>query len=236
VATGDRHSRHWRAFLEDVPWFLDPGETAEVHASIAPGAWAASDGMQESFPALCELLRAAELTYLTVKSAPHVLFTWDAEASPRSWLCRAPSSDPPPNIYPAHATLLRSFGGIVDRANEPEDTWLLNNNEVLTEREASYDSSFIEHYAWAFEETPGHIPIVTGDYYSIAREANGNDTLCHRRDRTVLLFAPDHSFDHVAPLAGCPDYTPYTREGASRFTEWVEVVARQWSSALERAP
>jgi len=141
-----------------------------------------------------------------------------------------------PNIYPAHATLLRSFGGIVDRANEPEDTWLLNNNEVLTEREASYDSSFIEHYAWAFEETPGHIPIVTGDYYSIAREANGNDTLCHRRDRTVLLFAPDHSFDHVAPLAGCPDYTPYTREGASRFTEWVEVVARQWSSALERAP
>jgi hypothetical protein len=221
--------------LDQVSWFLAPGEEADVHASRSAGAWSAGPGFEELFPALAELLRAAETTELTVRGAPHVLFTWDAAAAnPRSWLCRGPSSDPPASVLPAHATLLQSFGGIVERANEPAGTWLLNQNEVLTEREASYDASFIESYAWAFRETPGRVPISVTDYYSIAREANGNDTLCHRREGTILLFAPDHAFDHLTPLAGCPPYTLYTREGAERFADWVDIVARQWLRALER--
>jgi len=149
-------------------------------------------------------------------------------------LCRAPSAEPASNLHPAHATLLRAFGGIVERANEPEGTWLSNQNEVLTEREASNDASFIkEDYAWAFRPTPGRVPIAVRDYYSIAREANGNDTLCHRRDGTILLFAPDHAFRHVTPLAGCPPYTLYTLKGAKRFADWVGVIARQWSDSLK---
>jgi len=219
--------------LEDVSWFLGPREKASVHALRPAGSWSGGAGFHKLFRALSELLRAAEVTELTVKGEAHVLFTWDGSSNPRSWLCRAPVSEPARTLHPAHATLLRSFGGIVERANEPEDTWLLNQNEVLTEREASYDASFIKDYAWAFRETPGRIPIAVRDHYSIAREANGNDTLCHRRDGTILLFAPDHAFHHVRRLAGCPPYTLYTLNGARRFADWVNVIARQWSDALE---
>ena len=225
--------RHWRSFLEDVTWFLRPGEKAKVQALRPAGSWSAGPGFHKLFRALSDLLRAAEVTELTVKGEAHVLFTWDAATNPRSWLCRAPSSEPPSNIHPAHATLLRSFGGIVERANEPEETWLLNQNEVLTEREAANDASFIKDYRWFFRETPGGIPIAVRDYYSVAREANGNDTLCHRRDGTILLFAPDHAFDHVTRLKGCPPYTLYKLKGAPRFADWVNVIARQWSDALE---
>lgn len=62
----------------------------------------------------------------------------------------------------------------------------------------------------------------------MAHEANGNSTLCRRTDGTVLMFAHDHSFDHVTPLEGYPLYTLYRIKGAATFREWVERVAEQW--------
>jgi hypothetical protein len=50
----------------------------------------------------------------------------------------------------------------------------------------------------------------------------------------VPLFAPDHSFNHVVPLAGCPEYTLYRINGAAGFVEWVETVAKQWMAEWAR--
>ncbi|MBS2031110.1 MAG: hypothetical protein JST54_24625 [Deltaproteobacteria bacterium] len=227
-----RIDQHWRAFLEELPWFLEPGEKAEVNNLRPAGSWSADEEFQAMFPVLSDLLRRAELTELTLEGAAHILFTWDGDTNPQSWLCPSPSSNPPSGLHPAHATLLRFFGGIVERANEPSGTWLLNQNDVLTAREAAHDASFLKDYEWAFSKSAGGIPIVLTDFYSIAREANGNTTLCHRRDGTILLFATDHAFKHVTPLAGCPEYSLYTLNGVERFAEWVNVIARQWSSAL----
>jgi hypothetical protein len=131
-----------------------------------------------------------------------------------------------------HRVLLTSFGGIVERSNEPE-SWIINHNDVLTEREAQHDATFIRAYAWAFEEKSGEIPIHLEQFYSIAVEANRNTTLCHRLSGEIVLFAPDHGFDYVEPFPGCPDYTLYRLVGAPRFCDWVNTVARQWREWIE---
>lgn len=121
---------------------------------------------------------------------------------------------------PAHRILLSEFGGITERGGEFEGQWLLNTNESLTLAEASHDATFLRDCARVFERVPGGIPIDMTAYYSISQEANGNDTLCHRVARDVMMFAQDHSFSHVVPLEGCPDYTLYRINGAPGFVEW----------------
>jgi hypothetical protein len=76
---------------------------------------------------------------------------------------------------------------------------------------------------------PPGFPSISRPYYSIAREANGNTTLCHRLTGDVLAFAPDHSFDHIAPLEGCPEYSLYRIPSAPTFEAWVAAVALQWT-------
>ena len=223
---------HWEQFSAAVPWFLDEGQVAEVRGSAPPGTWTlTSADFARLFPQVQRLLQGAFVTPLQVTGTRYQLFSWAlADGEDCAWLSPSPSADPPSGLHPDHRTLLESFGGIVERSNEPM-WWILNHNEVLTEREARYDGTFIRDYASAFEEE--RIPIEMEQFYSIAREANGNTTLGHRVSGAVILFAPDHSFDYVQPLAGCPEYTLYRIPGAPTFREWVDRVARQWHDGIE---
>jgi hypothetical protein len=157
------------------------------------------------------------------------LLAWDSADGHRlGWLCFPPTQTAAQHFQDDHRNLLACFGGIIERFNEPEDTWLLNLNDALTEREASHDGRFIQDYKWAFDEAGLALPIEPTEYYSIAREANGNATLCHRTSGKVLMFAPDHCFEHLKVLEGCPEYTLYTIQGAATFRDWVNAIALQW--------
>lgn len=225
-------SDDWNAFIKQVPWFLRPGQSADVGES-REGAWnPAGVEFQRLFPKLHRLLSLSRVTPVRAREASYVLFSWLDGPARRAWLAEPPVLRPPTDLFPAHATLLQSFGGILER-NEPLDSWLMNHNDVLTLREAGYDASFLRGYAWAFEKTGGQLPIDPTAFYSIAREANGNDTLCHRSSGRVILFAPDHSFEHVVPMQGCPDYTLYELDGAKTFVDWVNVIAEQWLEGLD---
>ena len=224
-------NRNWRAFVEDVPWFLRPWEQASVGDTAPAGSWRpASPAFTRLFPALTELLQLAETNAIEVGRKRYLLFTWRLASGSRAWLCPRPSRRPPSGIFGAHAKLLQSFGGIVERAREPRGSWLLNQNDVLTTREARHDASFVEDYAELFGDRG--IPIRPSEYYCVAIEANGNTTICHRDTGAILLFAPDHAFRHVKALPGCPRYTLYTLDGAPRFEDWVETLAKQWRSSL----
>jgi hypothetical protein len=220
---------HWDDFIATVPWFLDHGTMAKVGPSKDPGNWEpASPAFTTRFPALGQLLKNAFVASIDLNASSYVLFTWQRkDKSFCSWLSPAPSNDPPNSLYPDHQTLLASFGGIVERSNEPT-WWALNHNDVLTEREARFDATFIADYAWAFERASVEVPIELKQFYSIAREANGNTTLCHRTTGEVLLFATDHAFKHVEVLPGCPEYTLYRFLRVRQFRDWVETIARQW--------
>lgn len=217
----------WAAFTESVPWFLDRDAAVEVCAPRK--SHALSPLAATLFPQLGRLLVEALVTDVAVNGVRYELLAWDSPDGDRlGWLCLPPSKNAPRNLHDDHRKLLGSFGGIVERFNEPEDTWLLNINGALTEREASHDGSFIQDYRWAFDDAGLTLPIDPTEYYSIAREANGNATLCHRVSGQVLMFAPDHCFEHLTELEGCPDYTLYTINGAATFRDWVNVVALQW--------
>jgi hypothetical protein len=226
---------HWESFCQDVSWFVGH-RTARVGDSLGPGTWRPSSAeFEASFPKLSRLLASANLSKIVLDEHPYILFSWPADGEFRSWLAESPTTVTSLPLFPKHRVLLASFGGIVERSNEPESSWLLNNNEVLTVAEASHDASFIEDHDWALEDVPGGIPIDLKSHYSIAREANGNDTLCHRVTGNVIMFAADHNFSHVRPLEGCPDYTLYKLIGAPTFPAWVEEVAHQMLSSVDVA-
>lgn len=223
----------WDVFSDAVPWFVDPNADVQVASrgfsrELAPSA-------ATLFPRLAELLAMATVSDLSINGARYELVAWDSADGDRlGWLCLPPSMEPPQTLHEDHRKLLQSFGGIVERFNEPEDTWLLNLNDALTEREAVHDASFIREYAWAFENTGHTLPINPSDYYSIAREANGNTTLCHRINGQLLMFAPDHCFDHLSELEGCPEYTLYRIKGGATFRDWVSTTAVQWLNHVGR--
>lgn len=222
---------HWEQFVEAVPWFLQDGQVPDVGPSAPPGAWTpASAEFSRLFPELAGVLEEAFVTPVTLGGIPYRLYSWTlAEDEECAWLSPVPPARPAPALHPDHRVLLGSFGGIVERSNDPS-WWLLNHNEVLTEAEARHDGAFIRDYGWGLEES--RIPGPLERLYSIAREANGNTTLCHRESGEVILVAPDHSFDYVEPLPGCPEYTLYRMAGARTFREWVNTIARQWSDGL----
>lgn len=219
----------WENFLAAVPWFVDRAAAVELFRQHEPRRLAPSS--VQLFPSLAKLLATALRTDVSVNGARYELLAWDSHDGDRfGWLCEPPARIVPNNLHEDHRALLASFGGIVERFNEPEDTWLLNLNVALTKREAAHDASFIENYMWAFEDAGLTLPIDPSNYYSIAREANGNTTLCHRESGHVLLFAPDHCFTHLTKLEGCPEYTLYEISGAATFRDWVNAVAAQWLS------
>jgi hypothetical protein len=219
----------WNAFVESVPWFAR-GKARTAKLARLPNRVLATDAA-ELFPKLNLLLQRASVAEVALGRECYELFGWtNARGERLGWLCMPPADMPSPGLHESHCALLRCFGGIVERFNEPEDTWLLNLNEALTERVAT--SADPDAYAAVFD---GPLPINAESYYPIAIEANGNTTLCHRESGQVLLFAPDHSFDHVTVLQGCPDYTLYTVNGAGNLRDWVETIAQQWLQHVAHA-
>ncbi len=193
----------WDIFVDVVPWFVDAD--ANVELSEPRDGLPLPAPVAAKFPVLADLLDRSRVTPLSVNGMPYQLLAWDgAEGQRLGWLCFSPGHEIPDSLHPDHYELLQAFGGIVERFNEPAETWLINHEDVLTSRLALEDGSLIDDYAWAFEEAGMEVPISTADYYALAKEANGNTTLCHRETGKVLLFAPDHAFDFVVPLAGCP--------------------------------
>jgi hypothetical protein len=224
----------WHAFIESIPWFVDTD--ADVRVSESHDARQLASPVADVFPSLAKLLGQSRVTPISVNDTRYELLAWDAVDGYRiGWLCLPPTADLPNRLYTDHADLLRSFGGVIERFNEPEDTWLLNHNDALTLREASHDASFINDYLWAFTDAGAELPIQPTDYYSLAREANGNTTMCHRTTGEVILFAPDHAFNFVTPLDGCPEYTLYKINGVSTLADWVNAVAMQWLAHTAKA-
>jgi hypothetical protein len=214
----------WELFADSMPWFVADYAKVSIDSGRDPTAFAAA--LAPPFPTLARIIRSATITSVTLDAVKHELLAWDSSDGYRiGWLCLSPPTDAINMVCDSHRLLLKHFGGIIERLNEPDDTRLLNHNSVLTNDDASLDASFIDDYSWAFN---GNIPIDAADYYTLAREANGNTTICHRTNCSVLLFAPDHSFDDVTPLDDCPEFTLYNINKASTLTEWIELIAGQW--------
>jgi hypothetical protein len=213
----------WEQFLREVSSFLRPGDSAVV-GEARP--WAR--GSADDLPELSALLGSATLTSVSVAGDAYELLAWGSPDDRRGWLCRSPQDAGGDSVPPAHKSFWTLCGGIVERLREPA-TWWNNQDEVLTADAASVRiADVLTDYAWLWEDDGLEITINPDEYYAVAVEANGNLTLAHRDESRLLLFAPDHAFTDVTPLAGSPPYSLLTIDNVPDLATWIEVCAAAW--------
>ncbi|CCH19785.1 hypothetical protein [Micromonospora lupini] len=213
----------WQQFRDEVSWFLGPGEGAEV-GMARPWAREPIAGL----PELSALLASATVTPVSVGDTAFELLAWGSSGRRRGWLCHLPRDADSDRIVQTHKSFWKVCGGIVERFGEPS-SWWINQNEVLTAAATQVRvADVLNDYAWIWEDDGLQIAINPDDYYAVAVEANGNLTLAHREDGRLLLFAPDHSFAGVTPVAGSPPYSLLTIDEVPDLKTWIEACASAW--------
>lgn len=213
-------------FLADITWFVPPGATATV--ADDPRPW--TRGPVEQLPALSRLLTESTLTPIAMAGRAYELLAWGPSDDRRGWMCLPPTSVQADGLNVVHRRFLSACGGIIERFGEP-DSWWSNQNEVLTEAIARRDlAPMLDGYSWLWQDDGLEMPIEPHEFTVVAVEANGNLTLTHRETGQLLLFAPDHSFEGVTPLPGCPEYSLMTLDQAPDLRSWIEATAAVWSA------
>jgi len=215
----------------------------DVDLLMAQRPWLAEDGVVAGapephqpvdltgMPVVSGLLSAATVTPVRIAGVDHELLAWGPATGRRGWLCRLPELHDDGGVPEALRTVGTATGGVVEYFGDVSDSWWwLNCTDVLTREAASWPADqTLGAYEWMWADEGLRMPIAAADYVPVAREANGNLTLAHRRTGQVVWFAPDHSESGVTVLPGCPEYSLYTFDGASDLASWIEVGAAQWA-------
>jgi hypothetical protein len=213
----------WDWFLDEAPWFLQPGDTAAVGQEQQWTRRGVDDLIE-----LSALLAAATLTPVSVEGNAYELLAWGPTDNRRGWLCLPPRDSDGEAVPRTHESFWKVCGGIVERFGEPS-TWWMNQNEVLTVDATRLSiGDVLADYAWLWDGDGLEVAIDPDAYYAVAIEANGNLTLAHRTDGRLLLFAPDHAFTGVTPLTGSPPYSLLTIDEVPDLRTWIEVSAAAW--------
>ena len=91
--------------------------------------------------------------------------------------------------------------------------------------------SVVSEYDWIWRDAGLTVPVEEmRDYVTVAIEANGNLTAAHRETGRLVLFAPDHAFEGVTPLAGRPEYSLYSFDEVPDLGSWIESCAGAWQA------
>lgn len=94
----------------------------------------------------------------------------------------------------------------------------MNHNSALTSSESKPGFQGWDSYVNDICQEEGmELSLNPNDYIAFAFEANGNLTLYHKDSISVIMLAPDHSFEHIAPLDGFADYTFYSIDNCPNF-------------------
>ncbi|MFC4322660.1 hypothetical protein [Litchfieldia salsa] len=218
-------------FQSEITWFFRKPEEIIL---LGQRTFHASFEFEEKYPILTKLLKKARITTIKYEEQRYELFGWyDKDNNSLGWLCNESleleDKEIKKSLHPDHVLLLRNFGGITERWNEPVDTWLCNLNYALP-----YENAEVGINGWeeSFEEyckDEGiEIKINPRDYITFAVEANGNVTMYHKESGEILMYAHDHAFNHIYPFHHYPEYTLYRIENCNTLKEWVETIAGQW--------
>ncbi|MEV1249007.1 hypothetical protein [Nonomuraea sp. NPDC049750] len=213
----------WETFMDEVTWFVQPGESVVVGEARR---W--TRGSIDGLPELSALFGSAALTPVSVDGTDYELLAWGSPNDRRGWFCHTPFDAEGDFVPRVHKSFWRVCGGIIERFGEP-DTWWNNQNQVLTLDAARVRiADVFAAYTWLWEDAGLEVPIDPDEYYAVAVEANGNLTVAHRSNGRLVLFAPDHAFTHVTPLAGSPPYSLLTMDKVPDLATWIEVCAAAW--------
>lgn len=209
--------------LTPKPGLVEPGEPRPWDAAPVPG-----------LPALSDLLSRATVTPVLMGGREFQLLAFGPAEQRRGWLTLpklTASQAEGLALLPLHREILTRFGGIGEVFGADRGWWTTNDVDILAPSSSGFNlAGTLDAYAWAWEEEDLEIPISAADHYVVAKEANSNLTLVDRGTGRILLSAPDHAYDGLTELDGCPPYSLYTIDDAPDFTSWVELNATAWSN------
>jgi hypothetical protein len=221
-------------FSNEISWFFSDNEKIEV---IDEKSFICSKEFEEKFPSLTKLLKKARITKIKYENQNYQLFGWTNQSSQSfGWLCLEPRTEVEidKTLHPDHILLLKNFGGITERWNEPEDTWLINLNNALTFEDTQIGFiGFEDYFNEMCQEEAIEVKVKPEEFISFAFEANGNITMYHKQTGEVLMFAADHFFDFITPYENYPEYTLYKIDNCNTFRDWVEIISDQWLNHIK---
>ncbi|WP_052339907.1 hypothetical protein [Gorillibacterium massiliense] len=220
----------WNDFVSEVSWLIKPNDNVIVSESVLNyQIFSPSDEFKSLFPSFTKLLMKARITRVEVNHEKFELLGWtDEDNESFGWLCKYPVNLVPSHLCKEHQILLGYFGGITERWNEQEESWLLNLNSALTSSDSEQGFQGWGTYVNEVCREEGiELLLNPNDYIAFAFEANGNLTLYHKDTLSVIMFAPDHSFEHITPLDGFPEYTLYSIDNCPNLITWIETIAKQ---------
>lgn len=224
----------FEVFKQKCGWFVRPGDDVD----LKKGSFTYSEIFTKAFPCLYKLLSLAVVIDISItrNKAParYKLFSWNGHSG---WLCKLEPAYSAINILPEHQCLLDTMGGIQESYYQTalELERLTDNQEFMFIQSQCYvgmDEDTYHFYRIQCDES-GVKPVDTQTLICFAVEANGNQTYYDPATKSVLLFAPDHSFNHVEPLDNQPEYTFYTIDQAENFVAYVETLSRQWLEIVQ---
>ncbi|RAV22984.1 hypothetical protein DQG23_01925 [Paenibacillus contaminans] len=220
----------WNDFIKDITWFIKPNDKVTLSESLSGyTAFSLSKTFIDRYPALSKLLLKARVTNVTVNDDHYQLLGWtNKRGKSFGWLAKPPASEINKPLCKDHRLLLEYFGGITERWHEKNGSWLLNLNSALTNDAAAEGFQGLETYIDDIcSDNDSKSTVNPSEYIAFAFEANGNMTLYHKDNSSVIMIAPDHCFDYLHPYEGYPEYTIYRIDDCPDFVAWVETVAKQ---------
>ncbi|MCB0835170.1 MAG: hypothetical protein KDE26_26825 [Bacteroidetes bacterium] len=213
-------------FKRDVSWFIDRKKQVEIITENSP--FQLSLEFANTFPKLTRLLKIARVVEINMNNDSFKLASWtNKNQQPFGWLIKKEQQGELP-LIPNHRLLLEEMGGIIERYNEPENSWSNNHEFMFLESGCALGiNDWDEYYEGCckFEDLE---PIDYKGFISFAQEANGNITLYNPINKAVMLFATDHSFDNVEFVKDQPEYTFHTINEVAEFKDYVELLAHEW--------
>ena len=233
----EKMNKCFNAFQNKISWFNYKKEPIEV---FEIDKFNLTQRFQDTFPIMTELINKSVKTGIEFKGKSMILFTWEIGEEISGWMCQF--DKPTIHLIEEHQILIDNIGGIIYSFNGPESIELngTNYNYTLT---LNQDFMFVgsmntnkldweDYYIDRCKEL-GMKPIDLSNSVFFTKEANGAKYFYDRKTKAVKLFSQDHAFKFVVFLPNNPEYTMHKISGVDNFTEFVELIAKQWNNYFQ---
>jgi hypothetical protein len=225
--------KDFETFKEDISWFIKQSD--KVDFLDTESEFQLSENFQNTFPILTKLIKQARILNLNINSESYKLFSWtNKNGLSCGWLNKIEKkSITTLNLIAEHKLLLREIGGIQESYNQPEPSLCNNQNYMFIESECSIGIGGWDKYYEEMCKEENRSQIEFKNFICFVQEANGDVTLYDQRNKEVMLFAHDHSFDNVEFLENQPEYTFHKINNIISFVDYVETLATEWENEIE---
>lgn len=184
------------------------------------------------FPSLSEALKRAQYFALKIEKRDFMLLAWrNTRGKSMGWLCDHPE-ETKAGVSHCHSLLISMLGGIRDYWGDYFHHELVNKRFFGTlER-----SGAVELVAALTEGGDSPLPPISGieEAIVVSEEYNGNRAFYCPGAEDLYFWAPDHCDESLIEVPHLRRWYIHTKARTATFSHYVELLANQWLSHIEK--